>query len=104
MSPLLIIIRGVSLQGMAQVRLTEHDYVIEAFATDRSDQSLSMAVLPRRPGCGRTVANTHRANPAPVCWTECTVADADQIACRRPGKTLCHLSDYPFGGRMGSDT
>ena len=29
----LVVIRGVGLQDTAQMRLTEHDYVIEAFAT-----------------------------------------------------------------------
>src|SRR5690349_4949420 len=84
--------------------LAEDDYLIEALVTDRSDQSLSMAVLPRRPSCGRTVADSHCANPAAVCWTECTVAVADEVAWRRvPGKSFRHLPGYPFGGRMGSD-
>jgi hypothetical protein len=36
--PYLVVIRSVSLQDTTQVRLVEHDYVIEAFATYRSDE------------------------------------------------------------------
>lgn len=36
--PYLVVIRSVSLQDTTQVRLAEHDYLIEAFATYRSDE------------------------------------------------------------------
>ena len=36
--PDLVVIRSVSLQDTTQVRLAEHDHVIEAFATYRSDE------------------------------------------------------------------
>ena len=62
--------------------LSEYYYVIEAIAADRSDKALRLAVLPGRPSGGRTVADSHRTNPAGICWTECPVAVADQVARR----------------------
>jgi hypothetical protein len=47
-SPQPIIIGGVLRQNPAQVRLAEYDHVVDAFTTDRPDQSLGKAVLPRR--------------------------------------------------------
>jgi hypothetical protein len=46
MSPNLVVIRSISLQDTAQVRLPEHDEVVEEIATDRSDEPLNVAVLP----------------------------------------------------------
>jgi hypothetical protein len=78
--------------------------MIEALATNRSDQAFSMAVLPRRPGCGRTVADSHRMDATFVGRTECPVTVVDQVAWRRvQWEGLCHLSGDPFGGRIGSD-
>jgi hypothetical protein len=41
-----VVIRRVSLEDVAQVRLAKHDQVVEGFATDRSDEPLNVAVLP----------------------------------------------------------
>ena len=63
-----------------------------------------MTVLPGRPSGGWAVADSHRTNAALVCWTECPVAVAEQVAWRFiPEESLCHLSGDPFGGRMSSD-
>src|SRR5437763_2808898 len=45
-----IIIRGILAQDPAQVRLPEHDHVVETFPSDRADQPPDVWVLPRRPG------------------------------------------------------
>jgi hypothetical protein len=42
----LIMIRSVILQHATQLRFVEHDQVIEAFAPNRSDDTLDVAVLP----------------------------------------------------------
>jgi hypothetical protein len=85
------------------VSLAEHDYMIEAFAPDRSDEPLSMAVLPGWASGNRTVADSHRTNAARVCWSECPVAVADQVPWRFvPGESLSHLSGDPFGARMST--
>jgi hypothetical protein len=43
-----IVVRGIGRQNAAQVGLPEHDRVIETFPPNRSDDSLSMSVLPWR--------------------------------------------------------
>jgi len=86
-----------------QVRLAEYDRVVHALSADRA-QPLDVSVLPGRPSGGRTIADSHRTNAARVCWTECPVAVADQVAWSFiPGESLCHLSGDPFGGRTSSD-
>jgi hypothetical protein len=45
-----IIISGKLAQDPAQVRLPEHDHVVETFPSDRADQSLDVRVrMIRRP-------------------------------------------------------
>ena len=48
MRPKPIVVGGVILQNAAQLRFVEQDQVIEAFAPDRSDEALDVAVLARR--------------------------------------------------------
>ena len=42
----IVVIKGVGSKNPAQMCLAKDDDVIEAFAADRADQSLPMAVLP----------------------------------------------------------
>lgn len=42
MGPALFVLLGVRFENTAQVCLTEHDHVIETFATNRSNGALSM--------------------------------------------------------------
>jgi hypothetical protein len=46
MGPERVVVQSVGLENAAQVRLAEHDQVIEAFAPDRADEPLDVAVLP----------------------------------------------------------
>src|ERR1700693_3252713 len=104
MSAGLIVIRSVSLKDPAQVRFAEHDEVVERFATERSDEPLDVAVLPRRAWCGRVISDPHGTNAAGVCRTECAVAVANQVTRRFvPGKCARHLTCDPLGGRIGGD-
>ncbi len=57
MRPAPIVVGGVILQNAPQLRFVEHDQVIEAFAPDRSDEALDVAVLPRRARRSRMIAN-----------------------------------------------
>jgi hypothetical protein len=47
MRPDLIVIASVIPQNAAQLRFIEHNQVIEAFAPNRADEALDVAVLPR---------------------------------------------------------
>jgi hypothetical protein len=42
------------------MRLAQDDHMVEAFAPDRSDQSLGITVLPRRPWCNGLQLNAKR--------------------------------------------
>ena len=42
------VIRGVGLEHAAQVRLAEHDEVLEALVTNGADEPLNVTVLPRQ--------------------------------------------------------
>jgi hypothetical protein len=46
MCPRLIIIGGICAEYPAQVHLTEHDHMVEAFPPDRADESLNVGILP----------------------------------------------------------
>ena len=46
MRPDLLVIGSVLLEHATQLRFVEHDEVIEAFAPNRSDKALDVAVLP----------------------------------------------------------
>src|SRR6266704_206997 len=96
-----IIISGKLAQDPAQVRLPEHDHVVETFPSDRADQSLDVRVLPRRSGRDRLVPNAHcaqtlhedqalRSVPVPNKVTRCTV----------PGERLGDLARNPLRGRI----
>ena len=78
--------------------LAEHDHVIEAFASNRADQPLDVAVLPWRARRYRMIADAHRTDPMAVNWTERVIAVAYQMPRRFiPRKSVGHLSRNPFG-------
>src|SRR6266581_4843170 len=70
MSPDLIVIRSVNLQDIAQVRFAEHDEVVERFTTYRSDESLNVAVLPRRAWRGRVIPDPYCTNRPSPGWAD----------------------------------
>jgi len=47
MGPRLIIVGSVRTYDSAQVRLTEHDHVVQAFSADRADEPLDICILSR---------------------------------------------------------
>src|SRR6266481_9813635 len=85
-----IIISGILAQDPAQVRLPEHDQVVETFPSDGSDQSLDVRVLPRRSGSGRLVPNAHGAQPLPEDQAIRSVPVPNKITRRTvPRERLC---------------
>ena len=84
---------------MPQMPLAEHDHMVEALASDGADQSFSVAVLPRRSRCCRSVANAHRANAARKCLAVDTVAITNEVIRHRlPPAGLADLPGDPVGG------
>ena len=86
----LVVIGSVIPQNATQLRFVEHDQVIEAFAPNRADEALTVAVLPRRAWRGRVISDPHCTNAAGIRWAECAVAVANQVdqPLRRQRKTV----------------
>src|SRR5947209_12219264 len=74
-----VVVMRVRAQHVAQMTLSEHDLMIKAFASDRADQSLGIAVLPRRSWRCRSVANAHRSNASLKCLAIDVVPMKDEI-------------------------
>src|SRR5258708_11265110 len=99
MGPDLIVVRSVILQNATQLRSVEHDQMIEAFAPNRADEALDVAVLPRRVRRGGMIADTHRSNAMGIGWTECSVTVSKQVTRRFvPRKDVGYLTGEPRGG------
>src|SRR5262245_56030244 len=75
-----IIVRGELNKGPPQVSLAKHDQVVDALPPDPADQSFREAVLPRRTGRDRLVANAHGAQAAGDNCAVNHVTVADQIS------------------------
>src|ERR1700719_1729192 len=76
----IVVIPGIGLQNPAEVRLAQGDYMVDAFASDRSDQSFGEAVLPRRACSDRFVADAHGAQSVPDGSAVDLIPIADQVA------------------------
>ena len=59
MSPQLIIIGGILRQNPAQVHFAQDNYMVDALASDRTDQPFGEAVLSRRARGDGPVTNAH---------------------------------------------
>ena len=62
------------------MRLTQGDHMVDALASNRSDQSFGKAVLPRRACRDRFVADAHGAQSMPDSRAVDLIAIADQVA------------------------
>src|SRR5260370_40153954 len=95
-----IVIRRVSLEDTVQVRFAEHDEVVERFATDRSDEPLNVAALPRRAWCARVISDLHCTNaagvrPAPIAARVPPPVSRALV----PGETATPPTRHPTGRR-----
>jgi hypothetical protein len=61
----IVVIAGIGSQNPAEVRLAQGDYMVDALASDRSDQSFGEAVLPRRAWSDWFVADAHGSQSMP---------------------------------------
>ena len=55
----LVVILEVPRQSPNQVRLVEHDHVIQTFAANGADHALRKRILPGRPRCGYNFLDAH---------------------------------------------
>src|SRR5882757_2600618 len=86
---------------MTEMPLAEHNNVVEALPSDRTDESLSKSVLPWGTWRRRSIANAHRSKSSDEDLAIGTVPIADQIAGNLfPTAGFRDLICDPFCGRM----
>src|SRR6202162_3162400 len=104
MRPYLVVIFHVRQQYMTEVSLAEHNNVVKALPSDRTDQSFSICVLPRGTRRCRSVANAHRSKSTDKDPTIGPVPVTNEIAGSLfPAAGLRDLICDPFCGWMRSD-
>src|SRR5437016_1335820 len=62
MSPGIQIVTEVSLENPSQMRLSEHDDVVEVFPANTSNQTFGKRILPRIPWSGEHFRDSHALN------------------------------------------
>ena len=79
MRPDPVVIGSVIVQNATHLRFVEHDEVIEAFAPNRADEALDVAVVPWR---AWSIPDPHCPNAMGVGWTECSVTVTNHVTWR----------------------
>src|SRR6266404_2306664 len=80
MRPYLVVIIHVRQQYVTEVSLAEHNNVVKAFSSDRTNQPFSVCVLPRGARRCWSVANAHRSKSAAKDLTIGAVPVTNEIA------------------------
>src|SRR6266481_120921 len=100
----LIIIFHVRQQYVTEVPLSEHNNVVKAFPSDRTDQPFGISILPRGAWQRWSVANAHRSKSSDEDVAIGPIAIADQIVGNSfPAESFRNLICNPFCGRMRCD-
>src|SRR6476646_3073701 len=82
---------------MAKMPLAEHDNMVQASASDRTDRPFTISILPRRSRRGRPIPNAHRPKAADEDVTVDGVAVTDDVSRRHfPAIGLGELARNPF--------
>src|ERR1700726_5330958 len=99
-----IVICHVRQQQVAEVALAEHDNVVKAFPSDRTDQPFGISVLPRGTRRSWSVANAYRSESADKDVTIGPVPVTNEIAgSLLPPACFRDLICDPFCGWMRCD-
>src|SRR6266850_3232830 len=101
MRPYLVVVVQVRQQYVTEVSLAEHNNVVKAFPSDRTDQPFSICVLPRGTRRCWSVANAHRSKSTDKDLTIGPVPVTNNIA-GSPFPPACFrdLICDPFCSRM----
>src|SRR5688500_18522873 len=92
------------LQVLVQAAFIKNNYVIEALATDRSNDALNVGSLPRRSRRRQYLLDSHGFHLFNKVMPEDPISIPQQIVRRGvPGKCLAQLVSGPFGSRMSCD-
>ena len=82
---------------MAEMPLPEHDNMVQAVASDRTDRPFTISILPRRSRCGWPIPNAHRPKAADKDVTVDGIAVTNDILRRYfPTIGLGELVRNPF--------
>jgi len=82
---------------MAKMPLAEHDNMVQAIASDRTDRPFTISILPRRSRRGWPIPNAHRPKAADEDVTVDGVAVTDDVSRRYvPTIGLGELARNPF--------
>src|SRR6202022_835063 len=104
MRPYLVVITHVRQQDVTEVSLAEHNNVVKAFPSDRTDQPFGISILPRGTRRCWSVANAYRSESADKDLTIGPVPVTNEIAGRLfPAACLRDLICDPFSGWMRCD-
>src|SRR5258708_31340072 len=100
----LVIVFQVRQQHMSKVPLSEHNNVVKAFPSDRTDQPFGTSILPRGAWRCRPVANAHRSKSSDEDFAIGPIPVTDQIAgSLLPTACFPDLICDPFCSRMSCD-
>ena len=100
----LIVIFRIASQESAKVCFIDDDAVVDALASDRSDQAFCVSILPWRSGRGGFVSDPHGAQSYLHEFAKDAVTITDKITRRLvPWKRLGNLPCNPFRRGMPSD-
>ena len=80
MRPYLVVIIHVRQQYMTEVSLAEHNNVVKALPSDRTDQPFGISVLPWGARRCRPVANAHSSKSSHEDLTIGPIPVTDQVA------------------------
>src|SRR5258708_16769466 len=104
MRPYLVVILHVRQQDVTEASLAEHNNVVKAFPSDRTDQPFGICVLPRGARRCWSVANAYRSESADKDLTIGPVPVTNEIAgSLLPPACFRDLICDPFGGWMRCD-
>src|ERR1700738_592264 len=104
MRPYLVVITHVRQQDVTEVSLAEHNNVVKAFPSDRTDQPFSICVLPRGTRRCWSVADAYRSESADKDFTIGPVPVTNEIAGSLfPAACFRDLICDPFCGWMRCD-
>src|SRR3974390_1278724 len=96
-----IVVIGVNAKQMPKMPLAKDHDMVKAFPSDRPNQPLTIAILPRRPRRGRPIPNAHRTKTPDKDLAINAVPIANEIAWPLlPAVRLRQLATYPFRAGM----
>jgi hypothetical protein len=100
-----VVVGNVVLEDAPKMRFSENDQVIDALASNRPDDSLSVRVLPGGSRSGDNLSYAHSLNSCTEGGSIDRIAVAQEIAGNQgvARKGLDHLLYRPLGSWMRSD-